>query len=497
MGIEAEHDVRDPNGRVYNDLIERLIQESVFERAGIEAHIQTRQDSFLLSDPEAWLANGARFYIDRTSTDGGTVDDERAQVEVQKAEYCTPEVEGPRHLVIALRAGHVVMQKLVEVSSISDARVYLTGGTINEDGETATSGLHFNFLVDAQIDTPDNREILESHHATQIYAWGGGIGQEDYVLSPKALSVGRPILGNKGEAAVEGKKPVGTFHWQKSDHAININSWIDGKVRYEDRTKENTTDWGVFTGAGTTSLVLRVLELAARDPEGFGDLRQRLADLTIADPIGAMHASSRDLSLSQKHVLKNGQQMTAIEIQAAMADIAEELSNRVALPEDELMVIREWKQICRDLAKVAEVGKFEYVADRVGWALRYVAVGASLRHHGHDTRMRASNTAARKYSLLWDRTVPSGSRSKVERKVGKQIVSEDEIRAAVRVAPSGRGIVRGEHITNPRGVILSMSWGRMHSLFAERHGRRVRRSDVFCDFPLSGPHSCYVQEQKR
>lgn len=470
IAAEAEDDVRRAGGG-YSHILPRLVIDATTARsAGISGFISKKW-------AEVWLVNGSRLYVDGF----------RDEVDhVSKLEYCTPELLGPKRFIGAVRASEEVIPKLVQaIPGQLDLHVMRRGGIANSKGQTVTSAFHLNLSVTKEMVEDPRALILETHFATQVYAWAGMVGPEGYLLSQKASGIGKGIRYDKtveGNATrIGGQKPMALLLGHGQDEDINGRDSPFGRL--EDRTKERSTDWGTFMAAATTSLLLRVLE----HPE-FTDLNERLQALALVDPVAVLHSASKDLSLRQTYELQNGRKMTAIQIQSQMAQVVRELAGRIRLPADEQWAIDQWIEICLDLETVARTRQTEIVANRIGWAMRKL-----ILNRAGQTDLQSSNLKALRICMGTDQLTPLDpryNRRRIEEKIGISIVTNQEVAPFVdQLPPKGtRSRLRAEHLANPDFTPKTIQW---NNLTGELRLGSGKYAHTTCSFePYAVSHQC-------
>ena len=240
------------------------------------------------------LTNGARLYVDHAHP-----------------EYSSPEVTIPLDAVLWDRAGQEIMCAAAEAATSAGPfpiRLYKN----NTDNKGASYGCHENYLMRRATPFADIVKHLTAFFVTrQVFTGTGrvGIGQDGrtngFQLSQRAdffeVEVGlettlkRPIINTRDEPHADPER-------YRRLHVIVGDA--------------NLSETATYLKMGTTALVLSLIENSA-----IGD------DLSLADPVAAMHAVSHDHSLTQVLQLADGREMTAIEMQRRFARAARELVN--------------------------------------------------------------------------------------------------------------------------------------------------------------------------
>ncbi len=389
-------------------------------------------------------------------------------------EYCTPESLGPRQATAADQAGIVVMQRLVQALNDDERPGYHQRhfGTFRRTGTMygqslekkimhsfplvqqvperealgQTNGYHENYLLPSYLADPNiTNQVIPTHLVTRLWAMSGMVGSS-YLLSQKAWGIGN--VHNGSERVTQGKKPMYRIVPSVAlDTDINPDrKWARLEVRYADN---GSSRFARFLGVAATSLVLRMIEHPELTANKFEKLR-------LEDPLHAMKIVASDMSLTRNLQVADNKEMTALDIQEELATIALELSEKIKLPEDEMLAAYEWLKICDDL-RLCDPKNFDYepVLDAVEWAAKYSALvrklGAEAIHYG--------NKSAVGIDLAWDSIAPVGSGLRWWEKVNRRqlIVEDADIAALIHAAPSGtRANIRAQKIKD--GALQNATW---------------------------------------
>jgi proteasome accessory factor A len=234
------------------------------------------------------LTNGARYYVDHAHP-----------------EYSTPECADPMELVLQDKAGEEVLRR----SMAAAAALMPDGPTVvvyknNSDGKGNSYGCHENYLMDRAVPFGNVVAGVVAHFVTrQIYTGAGKVGVETPALDPRATpfqisqraeffeeivgletTLKRPIVNTRDEPHADPRR-------FRRLHVIVGDA--------------NLSEVSTLLKIGTTAIVLAMIE----------DDLAPAAELSLADPVRAMHEVSADLGLRRPLRLASGRTATALEIQ--------------------------------------------------------------------------------------------------------------------------------------------------------------------------------------
>ncbi len=369
------------------------------------------------------LPNGARYYVDHAHP-----------------EYSTPECASARELVVHDKAGERILERSLEELQ----RVLPPGQRIaiyknNSDGKGNSYGTHENYLVDRATPFANLvRDFTPFLVSRQVFTGAGKLGGEApwddrdrhrFQLTQRAdffeaevgleTTLKRPIINTRDEPHADPEK-------YRRLHVIIGDA--------------NMMEVATFLKVGTASIVLKMIE------------DDYLPDLSLANPVAALHEVSRDITCTAQVRLADGRRLSAVQIQWEYLERAKKYVEQEDPSPELRTVVDRWEAVLaaleedplalhRELDWVAKYRLIEGYRDRDGldWSdhkLRLV----DLQYHD-----------VRRDRGLYHRLAAAG---KVER-----VVTDDEIERAVMAPPDDtRAYFRGRCIAAFPDAIAAASW---------------------------------------
>jgi proteasome accessory factor PafA2 len=383
------------------------------------------------------LPNGARYYVDHAHP-----------------EYSTPECVTPRDLVVHDKAGERILERsLHEVAAMMPAAPRLSIYKNNSDGKGNSYGTHENYLVDRATPFGDIVRDLTPFFVSRIVFCGAGkVGGEApgddrrddvYQLTQRAdffetevgleTTLKRPIINTRDEPHADPDK-------YRRLHVIVGDA--------------NMCEVATYLKIGTTAIVLKMIE------DRF------LPDLTLQNPVQALHAVSRDLSLVAPIELTDGRRLSAVQLQWEFFEHARKYVEREDDTPEQREVLLRWETVLNLL----ETNPFSLHRE-LDWVAKYRLLTAYRERDAlewNDSKLRAIDLQyhdVRRDRGLYYRLEATG---KVER-----LTTDEEVEAAIMEPPvDTRAYFRGRCISRFPDAIAAASWD---SLIVDVGGDALQR----------------------
>jgi len=366
------------------------------------------------------LANGGRWYVDGAHP-----------------EYSTPECSNPRELVAYERAGELIAAQSLALLNrdAGEARYALYKN--NSDGKGNSYGYHENYLLARAVPFDTILKVLLPFFVSrQIYTGAGKVGAEnsaapaDYQISQRAdffeclvdlnTMVKRPIVNTRDE-------PHGDPSRFRRVHVIVGDA--------------NMSEISTYLKVGTTAIVMHMLEEGAPLPA-----------IVLDDPVAAIKAVSRDLSVKGDVKLSNGHSTTAIAVQRDFLRAAHDFYACHELSPATKDVLIRWESVLDALEKDPML-----LARELDWVAKRQMIESYLDRKGCGWNdPRAALMDLQYHDIRPDKglyyTLERGNR--VER-----LLHDGEIQQAEHIAPNGsRAFFRGMCLKKFPQRIYGMSW---------------------------------------
>lgn len=370
------------------------------------------------------LPNGARYYVDHAHP-----------------EYSTPECTNPRDLVIHDKAGERILERsLEELARTGEPGKRYVIYKNNSDGKGNSYGTHENYLMSRETPFGDIvRDLTPFFVSRQIFTGAGKVGREGewddgqdpvYQLTQRAdffeaqvgleTTLKRPIINTRDEPHADPTK-------YRRLHVIVGDA--------------NMMEVATYLKVGTTSILLKMIE------------DRVLPDLSLSEPVQAMHEVSWDLSCREPLLaLTDGRLLSALDLQWEYLDHAKRYVKERDDTDDNADVLQRWESVLsgieddplsmhRELDWVAKHRLLEgyRVRDGLAWTDHKLELVA-LQYH--DVRQDKG---------LYYRLVASGQ--------AERLVSDEEVLRAVDEPPEDtRAYFRGRCIGRFRDQVEAASW---------------------------------------
>lgn len=366
------------------------------------------------------LPNGARYYVDHAHP-----------------EYASPEVTNPYDAALWDIAGDRIIEKSARLASTLTGEL-LTVYKNNTDGKGVSYGTHENYQVQRDVPFTDLIKFLTPFFVTRcIFSGAGrvGLGQDEiepgFQISQRAdffeaqvgleTTLRRPIINTRDEPHADPDK-------FRRLHVIIGDA--------------NMSHRATYLKMGTTAIVLSMIEA------GFLTL-----DFELYDPVTSMHLVSHDYELNTKQRMRDGSELSAIEIQkyyqASAVAFLSATDERDEMAHD---VVAHWGRILSTLGSDPMS-----LANEVDWITKL----SVLNGYRNRDQLLWSDSRLAAIDIQFADLRPEKGISLILQQKGKVDVmfSEAQIAQAVATPPTDtRAYFRGSCITKYCNQIAAASW---------------------------------------
>ncbi len=406
-------------------------------RAHVRSDLLTDREQFRTTNV-AYI-NGARIYVDHAHP-----------------EYSAPEVMTPREALVYDRAGDAIMARAAHKSQVS-LKLFRN----NVDGKGASWGSHENYQVARSVPFEDLATLFTAHAVSRIiYTGSGRVGlgeasqqpgfqisqRADYFKTPLGLQTtfDRPIVNTRDES--HSTDTYRRFHVIAGD--------------------ANRMDVPELLKIGTTSVLLWALEQSVVLHIPYADFLQ---EVTISDPVEAMHSFSHDLSLTQTTSTAHNHELSAFQVQlrlrswvcsvAAQVYSTDSRGEPLWPDEDTKEVMHLWAEVLKDIARLIHADDDERLAlrepaRRVEWLTKWQIIESMRRRKN----VNWDSPLMQALDISWAQLDSTSLWHKIEPHAQK-IISAEDIEKACEFPPDDtRAYTRGWMLKNYPENVLFASW---------------------------------------
>src|SRR5918999_5788306 len=338
MGIETEFGIAAPGAPEFNPVVSSSLLINTYAGALRRIRWDYEQESPLrdargfepmqprepteedLGLANVILPNGARYYVDHAHP-----------------EYSTPECSTPREVVVHDRAGERILERSLRLAGDllpPGERIGIYKN--NPDGKGNSYGCHENYLVDRR--TPFSRivrDLTPFLGSRQIFTGAGKVGSEggraEGVDVPYQLSQRTDFFEAEVGLETTLKRPI--INTRDEPHA-DPEKYRRLHVIVGDAT---LCEVATFLKLGTTGLVLKLIE------------DEFLPDLSLENPVQALHQVSWDPTLKATVRLADGRSVSAIELQWEFLDHAKKWVKENEETPANAEVLERWESVLTGL----------------------------------------------------------------------------------------------------------------------------------------------------
>ena len=373
------------------------------------------------------LTNGSRFYVDHAHP-----------------EYSSPECLTPLECLIYDKAGEEVLRRSMVAAALripdqAPPIVYKN----NSDGKGNSYGCHENYMMDRAVPFAKVIEGVVPHFVSRtLFTGSGKVGTETpaldadtvhYQLSQRAeffeeivgleTTLKRPIVNTRDEPHADPKR-------FRRLHVIVGDA--------------NLSEIATFLKVGSTAIVLAMVE------DDAGPSR----DLSLSDPVRALHQVSADLTLTRPLTLTDGSTATALDMQweifGAARKYAEEFGLSALGDDGEVgaLAMEHWEAVLSGLESDPAT-----LADTLDWvAKRELLLAYQDRHSCGWRDPRIAALALQYHDLRPDKSV-------FRRLDMRTLVTPAQVAHAVAEPPTRtRAWFRGKCLARWPDAVVTANW---------------------------------------
>lgn len=392
-----------------------------------------------------FLTNGGRLYLDVGS----------------HPEFATPECDSFVESCLYDRAGELLLHRMTQDAEERLREEGIRGSVHlfknNTDSAGNSYGCHENYLVRRSREPLDWDSVFVPFLVTRQLIAGAG----KVVVSQRGATFN---LSQRAEHTWEGvsssttrSRPI--INTRDEPHA-DAESYRRLHVIVGD---SNMSDVSNQLKMGTAAVMLRMLE----DPD------VRWPDLGLSDPIRAIRTVSADPTGRRPVPMRNGREMSALDMQTLLASMACEYRASHGLPPDEAAILDTWVEIL-DMIRRSD----ERLGTLLDWAIKKRILDGLMERHScglEDPRVVAAD-------LMYHDIHPVRGLHQSMRTKGlvESRFTGVEVETAVSVPPATtRARLRGDFVAaaSAAGVDYSVDW--LHLKLNEQPSRTVVCRDPF------------------
>lgn len=332
----GEHPELDAEGTEHRDLPPeaRTNQELGAVLTGAKTRWVTKVDAFgqhYYRGNSTIAPNGARLYVDHGHP-----------------EYSAPECFGPLQAALYDRAGDEIMTRAAQALRDNSSPTQAGAGAVvlknNTDEHGSAWGAHENYLVERSVEWQLLVDLFMPYLVSRpIFCGTGrlGLGQNSETAGFQIFSRA-DFIETEVSLMTTRERPI-----------VNTRDEPHASRRYR-RFHVITADSSMFpySTALRTGTAAALLSLAENYPERARELADRWA---LANPVAAIKAYSRDVTLQQACPLRAGGAATALEIQRGYLEFISEVGCEAGSGEcqqtdsETVWVIENWKRVLNSL----------------------------------------------------------------------------------------------------------------------------------------------------
>ncbi len=436
--------VHDPSAGTSEEIVEQVKDHAFYDRKLGVIDMHARDYAFEPARAGGFLKNGGRLYIDAVGS---------------HEEYATAECSNLLDLIRHDRAGRTLLAELLAELGLDDVVSFHNNSIDHFGGHTF--GCHENYLVQIEdkFFTDALSYLLPFLVTRQIFAGIGRVGGHR-LSRPNSknniMTMGEHEVDYVWVSNFYGVEIDPSVDFQLSQRADHIVKTISSRVRFNRAIinpkwdsyysfsnlhrlhilfgESNMSEFACMLKIGTTSLVLDLIEEGAHPH-----------NIELEDPLETLRSVSRDPSLKWPVKMRNGDTISAIDLQRRYLDAAMKYFHRRDDQTD--LILTEWKNILDDLERDPLS-----TSDRLDWS----AKRSLYTQYMEETGAKWQDDVMQSLDLEYHNINPNTGLFYGLEQAGlmRRVVTDDEVAHAITNPPSntrasGRGQIVSALLEHP------------------------------------------------
>ncbi len=373
-----------------------------------------------------FMGNGGRLYLDVGS----------------HPEFATPECDNPFDAVLYDRAGEQIIANLVAIAEERLANEGINGSIHivknNVDSAGNSYGCHENYLLGRNGDESLLESVLIPHLVSRvIYCGSGRIASNSKGFHFQIAQRAEHIWENISSSTTRSRPIINTRDEPHADAEIHRRLHvIVGDT--------NMSDWAAALKVGSTACVLRMIE----------DVPSVFKNLTLENPTRAIRDISMDSTLTRRVKLASGREMSALDIQSYLLDLALTHATTGGFDTSEMRALQMWEE-----ALLALTSERTRLIGKVDWITKWHLLDGYCTRHA----CGLDDSRAQMLDLQYHYIDPQRGLFRVLEQTGRAplLFTPDAVTHAQDSPPANtRAALRGKFVSEARrlGKDITVDW---------------------------------------